>query len=168
MILTKSGAIKVLRQLSPTGVAVIQDQKSAGSNGGTFSSGAWRTRDLNTIVFNNITGLTLSSNQLDVPKGKYVAFGIAPTYDVSYNKCKFRNITDGADLGIGGSDYSDASGSDQTHSFVFDVWEFDARKTIELQHRCNASSSGGYGFGLRTNVGVVEVYAQVLIIKIGD
>ena len=31
-------------------IAIIEDQKSAGTAGGTFTSGAWRTRDLNTEV----------------------------------------------------------------------------------------------------------------------
>lgn len=45
-------------------VAVIQDQKSSGTDGGTFTSGAWRTRTLNTTVLNTIgAGFSLSSNQ---------------------------------------------------------------------------------------------------------
>lgn len=34
----------------------VQDQKTSGTLGGTFTSGAWRTRDLNTELTNEITG----------------------------------------------------------------------------------------------------------------
>lgn len=42
-------------------VAVFNDTKAANTAGGTFTTGAWRTRDLNTEVFNNIAGCLLGS-----------------------------------------------------------------------------------------------------------
>src|SRR6266516_1340078 len=40
----------------------VRDEKSAGTVGGTFSSGAWRTRTLNTTKTNEIGSASLSSN----------------------------------------------------------------------------------------------------------
>ena len=40
----------------------IQDQKPQGTYGGTFTAGAWRTRDLNTVLTNTITGASLAAN----------------------------------------------------------------------------------------------------------
>ena len=58
----------------------IQDQKPQGTNGGTFTSGAWRTRDLNTVLTNTITGASLADNQITLPAGKYYVEASAPAY----------------------------------------------------------------------------------------
>lgn len=58
-------------------IALIQDQKNAAS-GGTFTAGAPRTRDLNTIVRNDITGLTLNANRFTLPEGIYVVEASCP------------------------------------------------------------------------------------------
>ena len=42
--------------------ALVIDQKSANTNAGTFTSGAHRTRDLNTEVFDPDNIVTVSSN----------------------------------------------------------------------------------------------------------
>ena len=35
---------------------IVEDQKASGTDGGTFTSGAWQTRDLITEGCNNISG----------------------------------------------------------------------------------------------------------------
>lgn len=50
-----------------------------GTHGGTFTAGAWRTRDLNTVLTNTISGASLSNNQITLPAGKYYVEASAPT-----------------------------------------------------------------------------------------
>ena len=59
----------------------LQDQKTSGTEGGNFTSGAWNTRTLNTEVTDTI-GSTLSSNQFTLPAGTYYIEASAPAYSV--------------------------------------------------------------------------------------
>src|SRR5690348_4361080 len=76
-------------------IAVIADQKSAGTQGGGFTSGAWRTRDLNTEV-SDVDGIgSISSNQFTPVAGTYIVMGSAPAYSVDSHQTRIRNVTAG-------------------------------------------------------------------------
>ena len=49
----------------------VRDEKSSGTSGGNFSSGSYVTRTLNTSLTNEISGASLSSNQITLPSGTY-------------------------------------------------------------------------------------------------
>lgn len=53
------GTIKGAGAKSTDDVLWIRDEKSSGTAGGTFSSGSWTPRDLNTVKRNNITGAAM-------------------------------------------------------------------------------------------------------------
>ena len=76
----------------------IQDQKPQGTNGGTFTSGAWRTRDLNTVLTNTITGASLSANQITLPAGKYYVEAKSVATEVERHKVRFVNDDETLDL----------------------------------------------------------------------
>lgn len=64
--------------------AVFQDQKAAGTDGGTATAGSWFTRTLNTTVKSGC-GAKLSSNEVLLPKGyKYQVRA-----ESIFNKCSF-------------------------------------------------------------------------------
>ncbi|MDO3651319.1 hypothetical protein, partial [Nocardia mangyaensis] len=90
-------------------VAFVKDVKASGTDGGTFTSGAWQTRDL-TQLSGDIAavGVTLSSNQFTLPAGKYVIEAKAHSYNVTYNKSARNNITDSKNVEKGKEEYSDA------------------------------------------------------------
>jgi hypothetical protein len=46
-------------------VAIFNDTKPANTDGGTFTSGEWRTRDLTTEVYNTITDAALNGLEID-------------------------------------------------------------------------------------------------------
>jgi hypothetical protein len=144
----------------------VRDEKAAGTQGGTFTSGAWRTRTLNTTKTNTISGASLASNQITLPAGTYTIQAYAPGLRVDGHVAKLYNITDSADVLIG-SNASCGSGS-TTHApaTVFGVFTITAQKTFELQHRCQ-STCADVGFGVRNELSIGEVYAEVLIWKIG-
>ncbi len=144
----------------------IQDQKSNNTNGGTFTAGAWRTRDLGSIVINTIAGASLSSNQITLPIGTYKVNARAPGYQVIGHKIKLRNITDGSDILIGSNCRNTTTDNVQTDSFIKSWFSISGIKTIELQHYCSGTQATT-GFGLANNFSVVEVYAEIFIEKIG-
>lgn len=146
-------------------IATIKDVKPSGTSGGTFTSGAWQTRVLNTLL--DATGIvtSLSSNQFTLPAGTYFIDGVAPTYGVvAYNKAKLFNVTDGVDVILGSSDYGGTDGS--AKSIIMDQITITSPKTFEIRHQCsNTMANSGFGIA-NTGFSVSEVYAQVKITKI--
>ena len=144
----------------------VRDEKSAGTDGGSFTSGSFQTRTLNTVMTNEISGASLSSNQIILPSGTYYIEALAPAVYVDRHKTKLRNITDSTDTLIGTSESTgiDSADYNTTTSFVRGRFTIAAQKTFELQHR--AENTLGFGFGYNSNFGVVEVYADVQIWKV--
>jgi hypothetical protein len=146
----------------------IQDQKSSGTDGGTFTSGAWRTRDLNTVVTNEITSASLSSNQITLPAGTYFIIAHAPAFGSLHHKAKLRNVTDSTDTLFGicqGGSSGDGLNFFTSISVVEGRFTIAGTKVFELQHRSTATGSSS-GFGKAVSFGDIEVYSNVLIWKV--
>lgn len=142
----------------------IEDQKAAGTAGGSFTSGAWRTRDLNTVKTNEITGASLAANQITLPAGTYYCEWSCPAYGTSINtvhKTKLRNITDSSDIIIGTAERTAA----QTRSIGSGRFTIGVSKVIELQHRISTTRNTD-GFGQTAGFAVVEVYSSIKIWKV--
>src|SRR5262245_39269025 len=75
----------------------LRDEKPSGTNGGAFTSGAWRTRTLNTVVANEV-GATLSSNQITLSAGTWRTHIEAPAFTVNDHQVRLQNITSGATI----------------------------------------------------------------------
>jgi len=146
----------------------IVDQKASGTVSGTFTASAWQTRTLNTTIGSNtITDSSLSSNRFTLPSGTYRIFATAPAYTVNRHKAKLRNITDSSDTLIGTSEYT-APASATTCSLIKGIFTISFSKTFEIQHQCQTTSTGTTGFGVESNLGVVEIYTIVELWKLGN
>jgi len=147
----------------------LRDEKTANTNGGDFTSGAWRTRVLNTKAADAAGICTLSSNQFTLQAGTYVITASAPAFDVNRHKTKLRNVTDGSDTLIGTSEWSYGPGSgatSQTRSLITGQFEIASAKAFEIQHRCETTKNI-YGFGIASNWdSLVEVYTVVDLWKV--
>jgi hypothetical protein len=141
----------------------VRDEKSSGTAGGGFTSGSFQTRTLNTSVTNEISGASLSSNQIILPTGTYFIIATAPAFLVANHKARLRNITDSSNTLLGTNEYAD--GNISTTSFVFGRFTIAAQKTFELQHRCAATKTGN-GFGVDINISTTEDYSNVMIWKV--
>lgn len=142
----------------------LQDQQAAGAHGGTFTSGAWRTRTLNTEVTDEITS-TLSSNQFTLPAGTYWVEAEAPALDCGNHKARLQNITDGTTALLGSSSRSGDSNTQMT-SNIRGRFTIAGAKTFELQHYCTTTKVT-FGFGNAVDIGVTEIYADIRVWKIG-
>jgi hypothetical protein len=157
--------LMVLMALMVT-VAAFSDQKVANTAAGTFTSGAWRTRDINTTVgTNGISGASIASNQITLPAGTYLISGSAPAYDVNQHMTRFYNITDSTVAINGGSAYTDVTDIMVTYSIFSGVVVITATKVFEVQHRCGTTAATN-GFGIQANNGSVETYTQITVIKV--
>jgi len=141
----------------------LQDQKTSGTEGGNFTSGAWRTRTLNTEVTDTI-GSTLSSNQFTLPAGTYYVEASAPAYSVGRHLSRLQNITDATTTLLGTSEVTVTTTSIVTRSFVLGQFTISGTKTFELQHQCQTTNATN-GFGGATSLGT-EIYAEVRVWKV--
>ena len=154
---------------NPISIAIIADQKSAGTSGGTFTSGAWRTRDLNTKVSDPDGIVSISSNQFTLGAGTYIIDWTAPAYGVNKHKSSLYDITGSSYLTYGQVARSDSAGNGgmcMSHgSFIHAP---SASNTYEIRHYCQTTlSSSGFGPAGGSDTGsTTEVYTLVTITKL--
>lgn len=147
-----------------SGMMFVKDQKAQNTSGGAFTQGAWRTRDLNTVVSNTITGASLASNQITLPAGTYIVNASAPAVYINNHVTRLQNITAGTTALKGTSEYASNAQNAFTRSFISGKIILAGATVLELQHNCTTTHATG--FGIPTNLDV-ETYSQVSIIKIG-
>ena len=135
----------------------IQDQKTQNTAGGTFTAGAWRTRDLNTEVADTGNHASITSNQITLAAGTYQCRIKCPAFAVNNHQAKLYNIDDSADVVIGSTEYSRvATGYGHTSSMIIGRFTLAATKVLEVQHYCNTTFATE-GFGTQANF-TTEVY----------
>jgi hypothetical protein len=159
---TKAGEINSNGVRSLGEVLIVEDEKPTNTAGGTFTSGAWRTRDLNSVRVNRITGASLASIQITLPAGTYRIFAKAPGYVVSFHKIRLYNVTDSVAILIGSNENS---GGVITVSMINAEFTLASTKSLTIEHRC-ATTRASDGFGGATNFSEPEIYTQVLVQRI--
>jgi hypothetical protein len=139
--------------------AILRDEKSSGTHAGTFSSGSWQTRTLNTTSLDSGCGVTLSSNQITITPGTYIISIRAPAYGVDNNAIRLYNITDSSTTFNGSS--ASAAEFNSSDSVINEKLIVTSTTVYEVQHQCSTS---------RTNTGLgcasgfqIEVYTTVNI-----
>jgi hypothetical protein len=146
--------------------AFLSDTKAANTQGGTFTSGAWQTRTLNTEDYDPDGIVSISSNQFTLQAGTYLIKASAPAYHVDRHKIKVVNMTDTSDAIIGTSAYTtSATGDVQTRSFAQGIITIASAKAFEIQHRAETTQATN-GMGIANNFSVSEIYTTVEIEKL--
>jgi hypothetical protein len=143
----------------------IIDSKASGTQGGTFTAGAWRTRVLNTETTDGI-GITLASNRFTLPAGTYIIRAEAPGYVVDGHMAALYNYSDSSYVLYGTSENSSVDDRIVTKSVVTGQFTIASAKTFELRHYCDATrADNGFGttFGL---TGVSETFTVVELWKV--
>ncbi|MGO4196850.1 hypothetical protein AB4Z13_15955 [Rhizobium sp. YAF28] len=152
---------------------LIADQKAAGVAGGSFTSGAWRTRDLNTVVADPqamVSGglVSLSANRITLSAGKWNIEASAPALGVDGHKARLYNVTDSAVAAYGTTENATANGTSdqvQTRASLVATLTLAASKQFELQHVC-ITTMASIGFGIASDYGLganngLETYAII-------
>ena len=148
--------------------AIICDQKAYNADGGSFTSGAWRTRDLNTKI-SDVDGIvSISSNQFTLQTGTYTIDWIVPTWWVGWTVSRLYNISETAVIGYGvqsnATNNHRAQGGFANPAVVVTIA---SEKVFELQQRCTTTkTTDGFGYGSENpDSASVNNYAVVKIIK---
>lgn len=139
---------------------LFTDDKTIGTDAGTFTNNTWVTRTLNTTFATDpySTQAALSSNQVTLQPGTYDLSGTAPAYRCGDHVLRIRNITDSTTVAIGQSSYSSSSSqASQTLATVEATVQYTSTKVLELQHQCTSTRNTN-GLGRATGVGT-EKYA---------
>lgn len=146
-------------------VAFLKDVRPTGTEGGTFTAGAFQTRALNTLEGDNSV-CSLSANQFTLQPGTYIIEAVAMVYLVNQHKAIIKNISNNTDAIIGSSMYASISYDVSNTLNIYGTITIGTTTVFELQHRCTIGR-GANGLGVMTNyTGIPEVYAQVKITKL--
>ena len=148
--------------------AIICDKKASSADGGTFTSGAWRTRDLNTETADPDGIVSISSNQFTLGAGSYLIKFSAPACQVDSHQAKLYDVTGAADVQVGTVEYSGQAGSiSQSISIGAARVSISGNNVYEIRHRA-FSTQATYGLGAGNAGGASwgdYIFTQVEIYK---
>lgn len=148
-------------------VAVIADHKAQNTGGGTFTTGGWRTRDLNTEVSDANALVTISSNLFTPIAGTYLLIARAPAAhdQLTRHRARLYNSTQASQVLIGSTVQMYATtGSNQSDTWVMGSFTANGTDAYSIEHYCT-TGVGTPNFGFASNI-TTEVYTQVTLIKI--
>lgn len=153
--------------------ACIRDEKASGTDGGTFTSGAWQTRALNAEHYDPDGIVSISSNQFTLGAGEYLIEVSAPAYTVNEHQARLYNVTGAAVVEYGSSEFvretspGDYAAQVTTTSTLSAYVDIAGPTVYRVEHRAGTTGSGN-GFGRAGSFGGLEVYTTVNITKVGD
>jgi hypothetical protein len=143
-------------------IAIFNETQASGTEGGTFTSGAWQKRTLNTTLVNNI-GAIIASSVITLPAGTYYFTGRAPAFNVLGHQLRIQNTTAATTVQLGTTMY--VSNNNTAIALVEGVVTITGSTNFELQHRCSSTVATN-GFGAAQSFGVGELYSQLQIRRI--
>ena len=148
-----------------TSYAIIADEKTAATNGGSFTDGAHRTRDLNTEFYDPDGIVSISSNQFTLGAGSYLIRAHAPAYFCNRHAIRVYNVTDSTVVQDGPTEYSSTASDCETRALVVARVTITASKAFEIRHRCQTTRNTN-GLGISASpVASTSIYTVVEIYK---
>lgn len=151
----------------PATMAILWDEKTTGTNGGTSTSATWNARDLtNEDDPQNI--VALSSNKFVPIAGEYHIFFVTTflggTAATSFGKARLFNVTQSAEVARGVNTY----GLTNDVALALTMCQFTANGVDE--YRLETYTSVGRatnGLGAQVGDGGAEIYSMAFLEKIG-
>lgn len=128
-----------------TSHAVICDEKGHDGEGGTFTNGEFRTRDLNTEIFDPDGIVSITGNTFTLSAGIYVINWRCPAFEASRHVSRLYNQTSNSIVEIGCSAFSNAHAV--TYSFGTARVSITSDTVFRIEHRAQTSQNTN-GFGI--------------------
>ena len=147
--------------------AHLRDEKTAGTTGGTFTGGAWQTRDLNTIK-SDVDGIigSLTASEFTLDAGDYFIYARVPGFAVDRHRARLYNVSDSAVVLYGSSKFGPNSSNAGEDSEIIGSFTLSGTKTLRIEHYADTTKTT-YGYGVEHNHGHPEVYTEVWILRVG-
>ena len=145
---------------------ILTDEQLSGTNGGTFTSGSWQTRTLNTLVIqpSTSTNISLASNQFTLQAGSYLINIDAPAYGVILHQACLYEVTTSTIIKYGSCARSTTDMPTSSH--VSHTVDISTATIYEVQHQCSLTQAIT-GFGLATGfLNNTEVYTIIHILRL--
>jgi hypothetical protein len=151
-------------QVAATGLILhVREVQAYNVDGGTFTSGADRTRVLNTVVTNTISGASLASNQIVLPAGTYDVEWSAPAKICNAHFSHLYDTTGAAKLLDGTTEFVNSAVPVVTRSLGRGRITLTVTSALEIRHRCQTTRNTD-GLGNQTTVsGYDSIYTDVVI-----
>ena len=145
-------------------IAVVREQQSSSTDGGTFNSGDWRVRSINTEVFDPDNIVSVANNEITLVAGTYVAVWFAHAWHVNQHQTRLKldSSTSTSFNALGSSSHSLTNASNQNASHGIHRFTLNQTESLSLQHRCQSSQSNGFG---QANGWGNNIYSQVVFYK---
>ena len=157
------GTLAITSDVAFKSYAIIADQKSSGTTGGTFTSGSFQQRDLNTVLYDPDSIVSLSSNDFTLQAGSYFVRASAPAFGVDNNMCLLRNHTDSTNIQTGSTEFTSNQSYTCLRSVVSARFTLSGAKALRITHKCQTTKSSN-GFGVQTGF-TTETFTIVEIFK---
>ena len=138
--------------------AVLEDQKSAGTDGGSFNPSTWVKRTLNTEVYDPDGLISVASSEFTPTVNGWVEWS-APAREVYAHKTRLYNVTGAAVVGYGSSEWSGENAGKGFHTRSFGGAPVSAGTTYRIEHYAQTTRSTD-GLGNALGVGT-EVYTRL-------
>ena len=139
--------------------AIISDTKASNVNGGTFTAGAWQTRDLQTENADPDNIVSISSNQFTLQAGSYLIKFQSTGYHVYRHITRLRDITNSANKGYGIMGYSNTTNATSNISHGMARVTISGATVYEIQHACQTTKSTN-GMGNNTYIDTSGSYTD--------
>jgi D-lyxose ketol-isomerase len=133
----------------------VSDVKDYNTSGGTFTSGAWRTRDIGTEDSDSSNICTIDSNQITLAAGTYICNIICPAYQVDSNVARLYNISDSSEVLLGTVNRTQDAYGTNSFSKISGKFTIATEKIFEVQHSC-VTTEVDVGFGIKSNISDVD------------
>jgi hypothetical protein len=128
----------------------VQDRRASNEGGGTFTSGAFRTRTVNYVVINNIVGVSLAASKITIPSGSYFIEALMAAFKTGGNYGRLYSVTDSVEILPSIQNYNHPTENTQQYCSLSGVFTISKTHVLELQHFCTSTYST-YGFGTYAN-----------------
>lgn len=145
---------------------IATEELPSGTDAGSFISGSYITRDLNTVK-KQLNGASLIDKIVHLPEGEYYIDAFSEAFAVGRNQAKLINADTGETLGIGSCEFSSTSSSSSVKSVIKCYLIIPAQGIdIKLQHICQTTRSGN-GLGVSNSLSNENgIFSSIIACKI--
>lgn len=144
--------------------AILAEEYSAGTAGGSTSAGTWNARTINTEVYDGDSIVTLSSGKFTPTSGDYRITVFATHHDTNHSMPRLYNVTGTSTVETGSSHR--ISTADNTPVEMSLVGRFTANGTDEYRiDTYSGATNGTDGLGIAVNASNPERYVTVILEK---
>ncbi len=137
---------------------IVCDRKPVGTNGGTFVSNIWETREINYLDGSN-EYISLTDNQFTLQSGRYAINIKVPACGVGSHQSRLYNISDSTYIyGTNADASKDLMTCSEIATFLF----LNSTSTFSIEHQCSKTMNN-IGKGRATGFDADEIYTFISI-----